>query len=76
VERLSDFQPYRFETPAVLEFECVWHSHATLLARVPGTELVAPRTVRYVSSDFCQIFDMIILLRFLMLVADRFYGKG
>lgn len=75
VERLSDFKPYRFDTPTVLEFECVWHSHATLLARVPGTERVG-RTVRFVSSDFSQIFDMIILLRFMMLVADRFYGKG
>jgi len=76
LERLSDFEPYQFETPTVLEFECVWHSHATLLARVPGTELVEPRIVRFVSSDFRQIFDMIILLRFLMLVADRFYGTG
>jgi D-amino peptidase len=75
LERLDDFTPYTFETPTVLEFECVWHSHATLLARVPGVELVEPRTVRYVSSNFRQIFDMIILLRFLMLVADRFYGK-
>jgi hypothetical protein len=58
-----------------LEFECVWYSHATLLARVPGAELMG-RTVRFVSSDFRQIFDMIILLRFLMLVADKFYGKG
>ena len=75
LERLSDFQPYQFDTPTVLELECVWHSHATLLARVPGTELVG-RAVRFTSSDFRQIFDMIILLRFMMLVADRFYGKG
>ena len=76
LERLSDFEPYRFDTPTVLEFECVWHSHATLLARVPGTELVEPRTIRFVSSDFRQVFDMIILLRFMMLVADKFYAKG
>jgi D-amino peptidase len=75
LERLPDFEPYRFESPTVLEFECVWHSHATLLARVPGTERVG-RTVRFVSSDFRQIFDMIILFRFLMLVGDKFYGKG
>ena len=75
LERLSDFKPYEFDTPTVLELECVWHSHATLLARVPGTELVG-RTVRFVSSDFRQVFDMIILLRFLMLVADKFYGNG
>ena len=48
----------------MLELECVWHSHATLLARVPGTERVG-RTVRFVSSDFRQIF--------VMLVADKFY---
>jgi D-amino peptidase len=75
LERLPDFEPYRFEAPTVLEFECVWHSHATLLARVPGTERVG-RTVRFVSSDFRQVFDMIILFRFLMLVGDKFYGKG
>lgn len=74
LKRFRDFKPYKFEVPTVLEFECVWHSHATLLARVPGTELVEPRTVRFVSSDFRQILDMIILLRFLMLVADKFYG--
>jgi D-amino peptidase len=76
LERLADFTPYRFGTPTVLEFECVWLSHARLLARVPGTELVAPRTVRFVSEDFRQVFDMIILLRYLMLVAERFYGQG
>jgi D-amino peptidase len=75
LERLADFKPYTFDTPTVLEFECAWHSHATLLARVPGTEL-AGRTVRFVSSDFRQVFNMITLLRFLMLVADQFYGKG
>ena len=75
VERLPDFRPYRFETPTVLEFECVWHSHATLLARVPGAELDG-RIVRFVSSDFREIFDMIILWRFMMIVADGFYGQG
>ena len=75
MERVSDFKPYHFETPTVLELECVWHSHATLLARVPGTERVG-RTVRFISSDFREIFDMIILLRFMMKVADDFYGQG
>jgi D-amino peptidase len=74
IGRLGDFKPYQFNTPTVLDFDCVWHSHATLLARVPGTELVEPRTVRFVSSDFRQVFDTIILFRFLMLVADQFYG--
>ena len=59
----------------MLEFECVWHGHAMLLARVPGTERVG-RAVRFVSADFRQVFDMIILLRFMMLVADGFYGNG
>jgi len=76
LERLSDFRPYRFRTPITLEIECVWHSHAKLLARVPGTEFVEPRSVRFVSSDFRQVFDMIILLRFMMFAADRFYGQG
>lgn len=75
VERLSAFRPYRFDTPTVLEFECIWHSHATLLARVPGTDLIG-RTVRFVSSDFRRIFDLIVLLRFLMKVAIDFYGEG
>jgi D-amino peptidase len=75
VQRVSDFEPYRFETPVTLEFECVWYSHATLLARVPGTEHRG-RIVRFVSSDFREVFDMIILLRFMMKVAAQFYGKG
>lgn len=75
VERISDFEPYHFETPVTLEFDCVWYSHATLLARVPGTERLG-RVVRFVSSDFHEIFDMIILLRFMMKVAVDFYGKG
>jgi D-amino peptidase len=76
LERLSDFRPYEFDTPIVLEFECVWHSHARLLARVPGTEFVEPHTVRFVCCDFREVFDMIILLRFMMFVADKFYGQG
>lgn len=76
LERLSDFKPYRFDTPTVLEFECVQHSHAKLLARVPGAEWVEPRTVRFVSADYRAIFDMIILLRFMMFVAEKFYGSG
>ena len=75
-ERVANFEPFKFATPTVLEFECVWHSHAKLLARVPGAEFVEPRTVRFVSSGFRQIFDMIILLRFMMFVADKFYGRG
>lgn len=75
LERLPDFRPYRFDVPIVLEFECVWHSHATLLARVPGTER-AGRIVRFASADFRQVFDMIVLLRFLMRVAVDFYGQG
>ncbi len=75
VQRLPDFKPYTFAKPTVLEVECVRHSHATLLARVPGVELVEPRTLRFISSDFRQVFDMIILLRFLMHVAARFYGE-
>ena len=75
VERLPDFQPYHFDTPIILTFECVWHSHATLLARVPGTERQG-RVVRFTSSDFREVYDMIILLRFMMKVAIGFYGKG
>jgi len=75
LERLSDVRPYVYQTPIVLEFECVIRGHAVLLARVPGVELVKPRTVRFVSSDFREVFDMIILLRFLMFAAARFYPE-
>jgi D-amino peptidase len=74
LERVSDFKPHRFRTPIILDLECVRHSDAKLLARVPGAEFVEPRSVRFVSSDFRQVFDMIILLRFMMFVADKFYG--
>jgi D-amino peptidase len=76
LEHLSEFRTYEFSTPIVLKIECVWHSHAKLLARVPGAEFVEPRSVRFVSSDFRQVFDMIILLRSMMFVADRFHGRG
>jgi D-amino peptidase len=76
LERLADFKPYLFSTPTTLEFECVLYPHAALLARVPGAELVKPRTVRYISDDFRKIFDMIVLWRFLLIVADQFYGNG
>jgi len=39
-----------------------------------------PLELEYVAAGIpdheVQIFDMIILLRFLMLLADQFYGKG
>jgi D-amino peptidase len=76
LESLSTLTPYRFPSPTALEFECVWYSHAKLLARVPGVEFAEPRSVRFVSDDFRQVFDMIILLRFMMFVADKFYGEA
>ena len=76
VKRVGDFKPYHFAAPTTLEFDCVWYAHAALLARVPGTELVKPRTVRFVSNDFRKVFDVIVLWRFLMHVAEQFYGKG
>ncbi|MCI0476546.1 MAG: M55 family metallopeptidase, partial [Anaerolineales bacterium] len=62
--------------PTTLEFECVWYAHAALLARVPGAELIKPRTVRFISDDFRKVFDVIVLWRFLMHVAEQFYGSG
>ena len=75
LERLSEFKPYTFQTPTVLDLECVWHSHATLLAKIPGAQWVEPRTIRFVPSDFRKLFDLIVLCRYLMWVADKMYGK-
>lgn len=74
VQHLGDFRPYHYAPPITLEFDCAEHGTATLLARVPGTTLVEPNRVRFVSEHFRHVFDMIILLRFLLHVARQFYG--
>ena len=66
VERVKDFKPYHFQSPFTLEWDCSDHNIATMLARVPGAELILPNTVRYTNPDFLQVFNMLITWRTLM----------
>jgi D-amino peptidase len=70
VERVADFVPYRYHPPYTLEWDCCDHNIATLLARVPGAELVPPNSVRYVhNTSFLEIFNMLITWRSLLRAA-------
>lgn len=67
VERAAEFKPYSFEQPYTLEWDCTDHNIATILARVPGAELVKPNTVRYGhETDFIEMFNMLIVWRSLL----------
>jgi D-amino peptidase len=63
VERAAELKPYRFSAPYTLQWILNDHHMATMLARVPGTELRARNTVRYTTRDFRQLFDMLITWR-------------
>jgi D-amino peptidase len=63
VERARQFRPYRFLPPCTLEWVCADHHIATMLARVPGSELMARNTVRYTTGDFRLLFDMLVTWR-------------
>ena len=63
VERAREFRPYRFVPPYSLEWVCSDHHIATMIARIPGTELLPRNTVRYTTSEFRQLFNMLIAWR-------------
>lgn len=70
VERVRDFNPYKIEPPYTLEWDCSDHNIATILARVPGAELVQPNTVRYVhETNFMEMYNMLIVWRSLLRTA-------
>lgn len=70
VERVAEFEPYRFSPPYALEWDCSDHNIATMLARVPGAELIQPNTVRYVhQADFIEMYNMLIVWRALLRTA-------
>jgi len=70
VQRASAFRPYRFTAPFELKWACADHHIATMLARVPGSELLPRNLVRYVTPSYRQMFDMLITWR-TILKADQ-----
>ena len=70
---IKQFNHYQFKNPISMEAECVLNSQATLLARIPGVRKKG-RSVYFNSNNFREVFDIIILIRFLMKVADQFYN--
>ena len=69
VTRAQDFKPFRFQSPYTLEWECTDHNIATLLARVPGAELLERNTVRYTHENFREIFNVLFIWRVLLRAA-------
>lgn len=63
VERAPQLKPYRFSAPYTLEWVLNDHHMATMLARVPGTQLRPRNTVRYATGEFRQLFDMLVTWR-------------
>lgn len=63
VRRVSELKPYRFKAPYSLEWDCNDHHIATMIERVPGTELLRNNTVRYTSESFKEMFNMLITWR-------------
>lgn len=69
VERATEFKPFRFQPPYTLEWDCTDHNIATILARVPGAELLERNTVCYTNNDFRETFNMLVTWRSLLRVA-------
>jgi len=70
VERATEFKPYRFQPPYTLEWDCCDHNIATILARVPGAELLPNNTVRYIhETSFREMFNMLVTWRTLLRAA-------
>jgi D-amino peptidase len=69
VARAADFRPFCFQPPYTLEWDCTDHNIATILARVPGAELLKRNTVRYTNDNFREMFNMLITWRLLLRVA-------
>jgi D-amino peptidase len=63
VERAREFKPYRFASPYTLEWVCGDHHIATMIARVPGSELLPKNTVRYRTREFRQLLNMLVTWR-------------
>ncbi len=68
-ERAKEFKPFLLEKPYVLEWDCNDYNIATMVARVPGTELLDDNRVRYANVDFIEVFNMLMTWRFLIKVA-------
>lgn len=69
VERAADFQPYRFESPCTLEWDCTDYNIATMLARVPGATRQRDNTVAYTHTTFREMFNMLVTWRTLLRAA-------
>lgn len=69
VERAVEFVPYRFKAPYTLEWDCTDHNIATMLARVPGAEILRKNTVVYTHAEFREMFNMLIVWRALLRTA-------
>jgi D-amino peptidase len=69
VQRYAEFTPYCYSSPYKLEWDCSDHNIATMLARVPGAELIQPNTVRYTHPTFQEMFNMLIVWRSLLRTA-------
>ncbi len=70
VQRAADFNPYRYEPPYTLEWDCSDYNIATMLARVPGAELIKPNTASYSHpTEFLEMFNMLITWRSLLRTA-------
>lgn len=77
VQRAAEFTPYRFLPPVTLEWDCIDHNLARLLARVPGAALAQPgspntrpgNTVRYTGRTFLETFDVLFVWRTLLRAA-------
>lgn len=66
---LSNVKPFRPESPVRMEVDFVSATQADLASRIPGTERIADRTVRYVHQDYESVFLW-------LLVAGTVAGKG
>jgi D-amino peptidase len=69
VERAAEFAPYRFASPYTLEWDCTDYNIATMLARVPGAEILHDNTVVYTHVTFREMFNMLIVWRALLRTA-------
>jgi D-amino peptidase len=63
VTRASEFTPYRFSAPYTLEWLCADHHIATMIARIPDVELLPRNGIRYTTTEFRKLFDMLIAWR-------------
>jgi len=55
LERLDDFQPYRLDSPVVLELSLKHYRAAEVLAYLPIVDRIGARTVRYEAPDMVEM---------------------